>query len=139
LETLAELDDEGMDLERRASGLDSGGGVASIETLAHAFLPARFIDHTHADAVLALTNQADGDRIVREALGDEVLVAGYREPGFAMAKEASRILKAAGAPPRGAMVWMKHGLVTWAETAREAYARTIEVVTRAERYLEKAR
>jgi rhamnose utilization protein RhaD (predicted bifunctional aldolase and dehydrogenase)/NAD(P)-dependent dehydrogenase (short-subunit alcohol dehydrogenase family) len=105
----------------------------SIETLVHAFLPARFVDHTHADAVLALTNQPDGDRLVRELLGDDVIVLPYVAPGFLLARAvADAVERQPGA--RG-MVWSRHGIVTWGEDARESYEAMIELVTKAERHL----
>jgi rhamnose utilization protein RhaD (predicted bifunctional aldolase and dehydrogenase)/NAD(P)-dependent dehydrogenase (short-subunit alcohol dehydrogenase family) len=106
----------------------------SIETFVHALLPGRFIDHTHADAVLALTNQADGDRLVRDALGDAVIVLPYVAPGFLLARAAADALERA--PHARAIVWSRHGIVTWGETARESYEAMIDLVTKAERYLE---
>ena len=67
----------------------------------HAFLPARYIDHTHADAILALTNQRGGGALVREALGDGVVVLDYVEPGFELAK-AVAVAAVEATPARGA-------------------------------------
>ena len=106
----------------------------SLETLVHAFLPGRFIDHTHADAVLALTNQPDGERLVGDALGAEVIVVPYVAPGFPLAKTAIEAFERH--PGARAMVWSRHGIVTWGESARESYETMIELVTRAERRLE---
>ncbi len=120
--------------ELRIRLLTPSPSTPSIEALVHAFLPGRFIDHTHADAVLALTNQADGDRLVREALGTDVAVIGYAEPGFVLAKAAvEAVERHAGA--RG-LVCSHHGLFTWGATARESYEAMIELVARAERFLE---
>jgi rhamnose utilization protein RhaD (predicted bifunctional aldolase and dehydrogenase)/NAD(P)-dependent dehydrogenase (short-subunit alcohol dehydrogenase family) len=106
----------------------------SLETLVHAFLPGRFVDHTHADAVLALTNQPDGERLVAEALGDDVIVVPYVAPGFLLAKAAIAAFERH--PGACAMVWVRHGVLTWGGTARESYEAMIDLVTRAERYLE---
>jgi rhamnulose-1-phosphate aldolase/alcohol dehydrogenase len=134
LRTLGSLADDRMANEFRTHVLDCHAPSPSIETLAHAFLPAKYVDHTHADAILALTNQAQGERRVREALGEGIIVLPYVRPGFDLAKEAIKALEAS--PEARGMVWMQHGLVTWGETARESYERTMGLVEAAERYLE---
>jgi rhamnose utilization protein RhaD (predicted bifunctional aldolase and dehydrogenase)/NAD(P)-dependent dehydrogenase (short-subunit alcohol dehydrogenase family) len=106
----------------------------SIETLVHALLPGRFIDHTHADAVLAVTNQSGGERLARDVFGDDVIVLPYVAPGFRLAREAAEAVERR--PSARGMVWMRHGLITWGETARDSYEATIDLVTRAERRLE---
>lgn len=105
----------------------------SIETLLHAFLPPRFIVHTHADSILALTNTPSGRRWVGEALGPGVIWIGYRRPGFALSKQVAEAFRAA--PQATAIVLEKHGLITWGDTARRAYEATIDQVTRAERFV----
>jgi rhamnulose-1-phosphate aldolase/alcohol dehydrogenase len=109
----------------------------SIETLLHAFLPARFVVHTHADAILALTNTPSGRRWVREALGDGALWIEYRRPGFALSKQVAEAYRAR--PDATCVVLEKHGLITWGETARAAYEATIEAVPRAEGYAARRR
>jgi rhamnulose-1-phosphate aldolase/alcohol dehydrogenase len=105
----------------------------SIETLLHAFLPARFVVHTHADAVLALTNTPSGRRWVTAALGPSTIWIDYRRPGFALSKQVAEAFRAH--PQATAIVLQKHGLITWGDTAREAYEATVEQVTLAERYI----
>ncbi len=134
LRGLSHLDDDAMALELRSRLLDVRAAAPSIEALLHAFIPARYIDHTHADALLALTNQRDGKKHIREALGDDVIVLDYAKPGFSLAKAAAAAFERA--PGSEGMVLLKHGLVTWGEDARESYEKTIDLVTRAERYLE---
>jgi rhamnose utilization protein RhaD (predicted bifunctional aldolase and dehydrogenase)/NAD(P)-dependent dehydrogenase (short-subunit alcohol dehydrogenase family) len=145
LRALEDLDDATMARELRARMFTSPqpkGALArqnfspapSIETLVHAFLPGRFIDHTHADAVLALTNQSDGDRLVRGVLGDDIVVLPYIAPGFLLAKAAIDALERH--PHARALVWLRHGIVTWGETASESYEAMIDLVTKAERCLE---
>ena len=133
LRALEDLADEAMADEFRAHLFDPHAATPSIETLAHAFLPAKFIDHTHADAVLALTNQPEATLRVREALGEAVIVLDYVKPGFKLAKAAADAYDSQ--PESKAMVWLRHGLVTWGATARDSYEATIELVSRAERYL----
>ena len=133
LRVLQELSDVLMADQFRAHLFNPHAATPSLETLAHAFLPPKFIDHTHANAILALTNQTDGEKHVRQALGDSVLILDYVRAGFELAKAAAEAYESR--PGSKAMVWMRHGLVTWGATAHESYQATIELVTRAEQYL----
>jgi rhamnose utilization protein RhaD (predicted bifunctional aldolase and dehydrogenase)/NAD(P)-dependent dehydrogenase (short-subunit alcohol dehydrogenase family) len=119
--------------EFRTHLFDFESATPSIETLVHAFLPPKFIDHTHAGAVLALTNQLDGETVVRDALGEQVIVLRYIKPGFKLAKAVADAFEAN--PAGRAMVWIYHGLLTWGDTAHDSYNSMIELVTKAEDYL----
>ncbi len=111
--------------------LDPKAPRPSIEALLHAFIPERDIDHTHADAILALTNTTRPREIARRVFGDELLYIPYIKPGFLLAKlVASEYRKHPGA--KGALL-VNHGLITWGPNARASYERTIEMVSRAER------
>jgi rhamnulose-1-phosphate aldolase/alcohol dehydrogenase len=112
--------------------VEPGGRRPSIETLLHAFLPARHVDHVHADAIVTLTNTPDGRRIVRNVLGDLIAFVPYRRPGFRLSKQVR-----AAAEGARAVVLEKHGLVTWGDTAQESYNLTIELAERAQVYLRK--
>jgi len=132
LRALDDMTDDAMVNEVRRALFDTRSPNPSIETLVHAFLPGVFIDHTHADAILTLTNQRDGAALVRDALGDAAAVLSYEEPGFRLAKAAAA---AAGAAPGvRCLVLMKHGLITWGEFARSSYEHHVEIVTRAEAF-----
>jgi rhamnose utilization protein RhaD (predicted bifunctional aldolase and dehydrogenase) len=121
--------------ELRAAMTDASAPTPSVEAILHAVLPFRWVDHTHADALLALMDTPGGEEHVRAAYGDEVVLIPYVMPGFALARlVAQEFPRLAHAGTRG-MVLYRHGLFTWGETAREAYERHIELVTRAERYL----
>ncbi len=133
LRGLASLSDEEMVNECRTHVFDSRAAVPSIETLVHAFIPKKFIDHTHADAILTLTNQEGGEELVREALGPDVLILEYVSPGFKLAQASAAAFDAN--PGSQAMIWMHHGLVSWGDTARESYDTTIEMINRAELFL----
>ena len=109
--------------------VEPGSRRPSIETLLHAFLPARHVDHVHADAICALTNTPEAEKHVREALGPDVALAPYVRPGFDLSRQVADL---AGA---SAVVLDKHGLVTWGETHEESYGRTLELVAQAKRYL----
>jgi rhamnulose-1-phosphate aldolase/alcohol dehydrogenase len=104
----------------------------SIETLLHTWIPRAFVLHSHADAILSLTNVASGDAHVRRCLGKEVAIVPYRRPGFGLAKQVA--LAYQERPEVRGVVLMNHGLITWAEDAREAYDTHIEMVSRAEAY-----
>ena len=132
LQRLETLTDDAMVNEVRRALFDARSPSPSIETLVHAFLPAAFIDHTHADAILALTNQRGAQALVEEAVGDSAAVLPYVEPGFRLAKAAAEA--SASAPRALGLVLMKHGLVTWGSSARESYERHVELVSRAERF-----
>ncbi len=135
LQKLEKLSDEDMVNEILTHRFNVTDKTPSIETLMHAFIPAKYIDHTHADAILVLSNQVDGEKITRDALGGDVIILKYKKPGFELAKAAARAFRE-HAGCKG-IVLMKHGLLTWGESARESYQRTIELVTKAERYLSK--
>lgn len=102
----------------------------SIETLLHAFLPHRFILHTHSLALLTLSNQPDGDRLCRETLGAEFGSVPYIKPGLGLARAAATVYEEQ--PEISGLVLQKHGLVTFGDTAREAYERMIGAVSRLE-------
>ena len=134
LRALDALDDAAMVNEVRRALFDAGGPNPSIETLVHAFLPAAFVDHTHADAILTLTNQQGGRALVAEALGDGVGILDYVEPGFALAKAVSAAA-GDGRAIRG-LVLMHHGLITWGESAKASYDAHIDLVTQAEQFID---
>jgi rhamnose utilization protein RhaD (predicted bifunctional aldolase and dehydrogenase)/NAD(P)-dependent dehydrogenase (short-subunit alcohol dehydrogenase family) len=133
LRRLADLnalsDEEMIDLQR-ANLIDPNAPNPSVETLLHAFLPHKYIDHTHANAVLALTNQPRGETICRQVYGEAMALVPYIMPGFALAKQALAVFKAN--PDVQGMVVMKHGIFTFGETAHQAYNRMIDSVTLAE-------
>ncbi len=133
LRALAALSDEEMVNQQRRHLFDSTAPNPSVETLLHAFLPHRFIDHTHADAILALTNQPDGEKLVRDALGDRVAIVPYVMPGFDLARAAADVLEQN--PGVIGLVLLKHGLFTFGDDARTSYERTIDLVDRAESHL----
>ena len=99
----------------------------SIETLLHAFLPHRFIFHTHSFALLTLSNQPDGERLCRETLGESFGSVPYIKPGLGLARSAAVVYEAN--PEIKGLVLQKHGLVTFGATAKEAYSRMIEAVS----------
>ena len=129
------LSDEDMVNAQRTHLFDASSPNPSVETLLHAFLPHAFVDHTHADAIIAITNTDGGEAVVREALGDDVAIVPYVMAGFELSRVASEIYEAN--PNCIGLVLMQHGLFTFGATAEESYRRHIEVVRRAEAYLER--
>jgi rhamnulose-1-phosphate aldolase/alcohol dehydrogenase len=101
----------------------------SIETLLHAFVPATHVDHTHPDAVIALTSNPGGRELAAKTFGDEAVWLPYQRPGFAMSRRIAQLLEEH--PAARAVLLEKHGLVTWGESGEESYAATIEFVSRA--------
>ena len=101
----------------------------SIETLLHAFVGAAHVDHTHPDAVIALSSSPDGRLLAEEALGVDAVWLDYQRPGFDMSKRIAELLDEH--PSARAVLLERHGLVTWGRTSEEAYRSTIEFVTRA--------
>ncbi len=134
---LDRLSDEDMVNFQRINLLDATSPNPSVETLFHAFLPHKFIDHTHAWAVLALTDQPDGREIVRKVYGDRVIAVDYLMPGFGLAKQCAEAF--ARQPDAEGLILIKHGIFTWGDTARQAYDRMIEFVSMAEARLAKGR
>ena len=135
LRALPALSDEEMVNQLRTHLFDASAPNPSVETLLHAFLPHRFIDHTHADIALVLTNQPrdEADQMVREAFGPRWAIVPYIMPGFALAKLAAEVFEI-DAGVEG-LVLLNHGLFTFADDARTAYDRMIAGVDRAERFV----
>ena len=114
--------------------IDAKHPRASIETLLHAFLPFRHVDHTHPDAIISICCADNGREVAREIFGDRFVWVPYIRPGFRLSK---MIAQGVLANPKAELVLMeKHGLVTWGDTAEECYARTIRVIQEAEAYIE---
>ena len=112
--------------------LDPNSPRPSIETLLHAFLPFMSVAHSHADAVVGLTNNRDADDILQRVYGDNVAVVEYLRPGFQLSKLVGLAVKES--PRLSGVVLVNHGLFTWGDSAKEAYDRHIDLVTKAEEY-----
>src|SRR5688572_1797327 len=109
---------------------DPGGSRPSIETLLHGFLPAEAVVHTHAAAVVALTNNDRAAETLRQVYGDEVAALPYRRPGFRISREVVDLLRAR--PNLRAILLEKHGTICWGPTVKDAYLATVELISRAE-------
>jgi rhamnose utilization protein RhaD (predicted bifunctional aldolase and dehydrogenase)/NAD(P)-dependent dehydrogenase (short-subunit alcohol dehydrogenase family) len=133
---LESLSDTQMMRELAAASLDPDAPRPSVESLLHAFLPFAAVQHSHADAIVTLTNAAGGKRIVEDVLGDRVVVVPYVMPGFDLAREVRRVWEERPQVDARGMVLMKHGLVTFGATSRDAYERHAELLRLAEAWLE---
>jgi rhamnose utilization protein RhaD (predicted bifunctional aldolase and dehydrogenase)/NAD(P)-dependent dehydrogenase (short-subunit alcohol dehydrogenase family) len=131
------LSDEDMVRIQRANLLDPGAPNPSVETLLHAFLPHKFIDHTHAAAVLSLADQPDAAERIADLYGPQVGIVPYIMPGFLLAKKAAEIHDSA--PGVEGLVLLKHGVFSFGDNAREAYERMIAIVSLAEERLARGR
>ncbi len=135
LARLPRLSDPEMVNELRTHLTRASAPTPSVEAILHAVLPFPYVDHTHADAVVAVCNAAGGEARVREIWGDEVVVIPYVMPGFDLARLcAQRFPAEAGARTTG-MVLMHHGIFSFGSSARESYERMIALVSRAEEHL----
>jgi rhamnose utilization protein RhaD (predicted bifunctional aldolase and dehydrogenase)/NAD(P)-dependent dehydrogenase (short-subunit alcohol dehydrogenase family) len=139
LATLERLSDPDMVNELVTHMLRASAPTPSIETILHGCMPFRFVDHTHADAVLAITNTPGGEKRIRELYGDAVVVIPYLMPGFDLAQAVARVFRRQATPRTIGVVLLKHGVFSFGDTARESYDRMIDLVQRAERYLDSHR
>ena len=135
LARLPSLSDAEMVNELRTQLTRASAPTPSVEAILHAVLPHRFVDHTHADAVVTVTNTADGRERIREIYGDAVVVIPYVMPGFDLARRCAERFPAEAGPRTVGMVLMNHGIFSFGATARESYERMIDLVGRAEAYL----
>jgi rhamnose utilization protein RhaD (predicted bifunctional aldolase and dehydrogenase)/NAD(P)-dependent dehydrogenase (short-subunit alcohol dehydrogenase family) len=135
LAALERLSDPQMVNELAAQITRAGAPAPSVETILHAVIPHKFVDHTHADAVLAITNTDDGEARIREIYGEDVIVVPYIMPGFELARVCRQRIQAELKPSTIGMVLLKHGVFSFGATAEVSYARMISLVERAENYL----
>ena len=133
---LESLSDTQMMRALAAASLDPETPRPSVESLLHAFLPFHAVQHSHADAIVTLTNAADGERIVKDVLGERVVVVPYVMPGFDLAREVRRVWEEQPQVEARGMVLMKHGLVTFGATSREAYEQHVGLLRLAEVWLD---
>ena len=130
---LEKLSDEDMVALQRANLIDPSSPNPSVETLLHAFLPHKFVDHTHSTAVLAIVDQEDSEPLCRKVFGRKMGFVPYIKPGFDLAKAAAEIFEKDRSVE--GLILDKHGIFTFGDNAREAYERMIAHVTAAENYI----
>jgi rhamnose utilization protein RhaD (predicted bifunctional aldolase and dehydrogenase)/NAD(P)-dependent dehydrogenase (short-subunit alcohol dehydrogenase family) len=135
LASLPALPDAQMVNELATHRRRAGAPAPSVETLLHAILPHKYVDHTHADAVLSVSNAPDGDKRIREIYGDKVVVIPYLMAGFELASHCAREFPKQKTKNTVGLVLLSHGIVSFAADARESYERMIDLVSMAEKYL----
>ena len=139
LASLKALSDPQMLNELTTHTLQAGAPAPSVETLLHAILPHKYVDHTHADAVLSVSNAPDGAQRMRDIYGDKVVVIPYVMAGFDLAAYCAREFPRRRKKNTVGMVLLSHGIFSFAAAARESYELMIELVSMAERYLKSKR
>jgi len=135
LATLDELSDAQMVSEQRAAMLDPSAPTPSVEAILHALIPYKFVDHTHADAVVTLTNIKDGELIIRNLYGERVLLIPYVMPGFVLAKKIHQLTEDINWDNIDGLVLLHHGVFSFANDAKTSYENMIDMVTIAETYI----
>jgi rhamnose utilization protein RhaD (predicted bifunctional aldolase and dehydrogenase) len=135
LPTLETLSDTELVNVQKLACLDPNAPAPSIETILHAVIPYVFVDHTHADAVCAVTNSPNGETFIREIYGDKALVVPYCMPGFVLAKEVKKLTVGVDWSKIEVIILLNHGIFTWGNDAKSSYKRMVEMVNRAEDFL----
>jgi len=137
LAALPQLSDLDMVNELRAHMTLASAPTPSVEAILHATLPFKYVDHTHADAIVTITNTAEGLDRIKEIYDDEVVIIPYIMPGFDLARDCAARFAAEAGPNTVGMVLMNHGIFSFGETARDSYERMIALVDRAEAYIKR--
>lgn len=132
---LPSLSDSDMMRELKASCTNPSAPTPSVEAILHAIIPSRFVDHTHADAVVAISNSPDGENILRQIYGEDVLILPYVMPGFILAKQIYAETSNVDWHRLKGIILLHHGVFTFHEDAKTCYENMIEMVDKAERYL----
>jgi len=129
------LSDEDMVSYQKRNLINIKSPNPSVETFLHAFLPFKFVDHTHADAILNATNRPGGLNFCKKVFGNKVSIVPYVMPGFMLAKKINEIYSKN--PNINCLILMNHGIFTFADNAKEAYDLMIKYVSQAERAIKK--
>ncbi len=132
---LPELGDTEMVRAQRAAMTDPNAPNPSVEAILHAIIPFRFVDHTHADAVVTVCNTPGGEARIREIYGERVFIIPYVMPGFVLARKVFEMTQGLDWSKLEGLVLMNHGIFSFADDGRESYERMIRLVSQAEDYL----
>ncbi len=136
LAKLDQLTDAEMVNELKTQMTRANAPSPSVETILHATLPYKYVDHTHADAIVAITNTANGKERITEIYRDKVVIIPYVMPGFDLARVCAQRFAAEAGEQTIGMVLLNHGIFSFGETAQESYERMIALVSEAEAYLQ---
>jgi len=137
LAKMGSLSDTEMMTQLRIALLDPRAPTPSIEAILHAVIPYQFVDHSHADAVVTISNTPNGDKHLRQIYGEDVLILPYIMPGFILAKQVAEATSRVDWSTIKGIVLLHHGIFTFADSAKVSYEKMIELVTIAEKFLEK--
>lgn len=132
---MTKLSDTDMVKGQRAAMIDPNAPNPSVEAILHAIIPFKFVDHTHADAVVTVTNTPDGAKRIRDVYGEKVLYVPYVMPGFVLARKVFELTRTIDWRKLEGIVLLNHGIFTFHDDARESYSAMIRLVSKAERYL----
>ncbi|MGE0554009.1 MAG: bifunctional aldolase/short-chain dehydrogenase [Gemmatimonadales bacterium] len=132
---LERLSDPEMVRAQRAAMIDPGAPTPSVEAILHAIIPHAFVDHTHADAVVAVSNTPNGRERIESIYGDRVLIVPYVMPGFVLAKTVRALSRSVDWAALEGIVLLNHGVFSFGPDARSSYERMIGLVSEAEAYL----
>lgn len=135
LAALDELSDTDMVREQRVALIDPGAPNPSVEAILHGLIPFKFVDHTHTDAVVTITNNKNREAILSEIYGDDILILPYAMPGFVLAKQVYQATKDIDWSKLKGIILLNHGVFTFHDDAKTAYANMIDIVSRAEDYI----
>ena len=132
---LSELSDTDMVRFQKAAMTNPNAPTPSVEAILHAIIPFQFVDHTHSDAVVAITNTPDGEKAIRNALGGRVIYVPYVMPGFALARRVFELTRDLDWKNYDGLVLEHHGIFSFADDAQHSYERMIALVSSAEAFL----
>ena len=132
---LEKLSDSDMVRVQKSAMTNPNAPAPSVEAILHAIIPFAFVDHTHADAVVAITNTPGGEDKIRQVYGDRVLYIPYVMPGFILARKVYELTRDVDWKRYEGMVLLNHGIFSFADTAKESYDRMISLVNEAEEFL----
>ncbi|MDA0688042.1 MAG: bifunctional aldolase/short-chain dehydrogenase [Proteobacteria bacterium] len=136
LGALDSLSDSEMMRQLRLALLDPSGPTPSVEAILHALIPHKYVDHTHADAVVTISNSPNGEQILWELYGEEVLILPYIMPGFILARQVAAATSDLDWSSIRGIILLHHGIFTFDDDARASYDAMIELVDRAEQFLQ---
>ena len=129
------LSDEDMVNYQKRNLINIKSPNPSVETFLHAFLPFKFVDHTHSDAIMNVTNRPGGFNFCKKIFGKKVNIVPYVMPGFGLAKKINEVYNKN--KNINCLILMNHGIFTFADSAKEAYDLMIKYVSQAEKATKK--
>lgn len=135
LGALESLSDSDMMRELKCALTNPQAPAPSVEAILHAIIPHKYVDHTHADAVVTISNTVGGEAKIRSIYGDEILILPYIMPGFILARQVYEATRELDWGKCRGIILLHHGVFTFAEDARDSYEQMLHIVTTAEQYI----